>query len=55
MESPKIIYSLVYFFIIQEAFDSALAAAGDKLVVVHFTAKWSAPCRRIAPQYEVQI
>jgi len=42
------------FNILQGDFDAALAEAGEKVVIVDYTASWCGPCQFITPKFEVK-
>lgn len=51
-----IIHAYVFnvgFNFLQEDFAAALSGAGDKLVIVDYTASWCGPCQFIGPKFAV--
>ncbi|XP_030048226.1 leucine-rich repeat extensin-like protein 5 [Microcaecilia unicolor] len=49
---PPVPTSAVQMIESKEHFDEALIEAGDKLIVIDFTASWCGPCQMIAPFFE---
>ena len=43
---------MVEYLADKKAFDDAIAASTDKLLVIDFTATWCPPCKMIAPKFE---